>query len=219
MFSCVIFDLDGTLLNTLDDLAAAGNYALASLGLPTYETEKYKYFVGNGIPMLIHRILSQNDNEKLFKKIHKIFSEYYQQHNMDMTRPYDGIAELLQKLKLKGIKIGVATNKDHVFSEKLINTFFGENVDIVCGSRDDIPKKPDPYSVNYIIEKLNVEKNNVLYVGDSSVDMQVAKNAGVVSCGVLWGFRTKEELIENGAVYIAENSEKLYNIVIGEDDL
>lgn len=219
MYKCVIFDLDGTLLNTLDDLAAAGNYALKCLGFPIYETERYKYFVGNGIPVLIHRILAQNDNEETFHEAHRIFSEFYQQHNMDMTRPYDGIYELLKKLKSKKIKVGVSTNKDHIFSEKLIKTFFGNNVDIVCGSRDDIPKKPNPYSVNYIIERSGAEKSEVLYVGDSSVDMQVAKNAGVVSCGVLWGFRTKEELIENGAVYIAENADKLYDIIIGENEL
>lgn len=219
MYKCVIFDLDGTLLNTLDDLAAAGNYALKCLGLPAYETEKYKYFVGNGIPMLIHRILADNDNNEMFEKAHRLFSEYYSQHNSDKTRPYDGINELLTELKNKGIKIGVATNKDHIFSEKLIKNFFGENVDIVCGSKDDIPKKPDPYSVNYIINTLGVDKKDVLYVGDSNVDMQLAKNAGVVSCGVLWGFRTKKELIDNGSVYTAENAKRLFNIVIGENNL
>ena len=213
MYKCVIFDLDGTLLNTLDDLANAGNYALEQLGLPPHEIEKYKYFVGNGIPKLIERILPEGSDCELFDRAYDFFSEYYSDHSTDMTKPYDGICDLLSKLKKCGIKTGVATNKDHSFSEKLIRIFFSDIIQIVCGRRDGIPKKPDPFSVNYIMDKLGAEKSETLYVGDSNVDMNTAYNAGLDSCGVLWGFRTEKELCESGADFIAKTPDELYQII------
>ena len=213
MYRCVIFDLDGTLLNTLDDLADAGNCALEQLGLPIHDVEEYRYYVGNGIPKLIQRILPVGSSQELCDKAHRLFSEYYSAHSTDKTHPYNGICELLSRLANDGIKIGVATNKDHEFSESLVHTFFGNSVDTVCGRKEGTPKKPDPYSVNYIIEKLGAEKSKTLYVGDSNVDMETAQNAGLDSCGVLWGFRTEKELRESGARYIVKTSEELYQIV------
>ncbi|MBD5116091.1 MAG: HAD family hydrolase [Ruminococcaceae bacterium] len=213
MYKYAIFDLDGTLLNTLEDLADAGNYALKTVGLPTHETEKYKYFVGNGIPVLIKRICPDDSDERTRKEVHKYFSEYYEAHCVDKTRPYDGIADMLSELKKTGIGTGVVTNKDHSFSLKLIKDFFGDNIEIVCGRKDGFPKKPDPYSVNYVTERFNADKRDVLYVGDSNVDMETAKNAGVDSCGVLWGFRTEKELIDSGAKYIAATSKDLLDII------
>lgn len=214
MYKYVIFDLDGTLLNTLDDLADAGNYALSAMGFPTHETEKYKYFVGNGIPKLIERIVPVNSDEAAVKRVHDIFSQYYEAHCLDKTKPYDKIPEMLKKLKSCGVKTAVATNKDHMFSVKLINDFFGSNVDFVCGRKDGFPKKPDPYIVNLLIERLNAEKKETLYVGDSNVDMETALNAHLDSCGVLWGFRTKKELLESGAKHIAGNAEQLLDLII-----
>lgn len=214
MYKYVIFDLDGTLLNTLEDLASAGNYALRSLNLPIHKTEEYKYFVGNGIPMLIKRMSPDNCDEDTLKKIHDCFSEYYGKHCLDKTKPYDGISELLSKLGKDKIKIGVVTNKDHNFSVKLINDFFGSRVDIVCGRKDGTPKKPDPFLVNYEIDHFNADRKEVLYVGDSDVDMITAVNAGVDACGVLWGFRTEKELLDSGAKYIVSNPTELYDAVI-----
>lgn len=213
MYKCVIFDLDGTLLDTLDDLAAAGNYTLKQLGFLNHEVEKYKYFVGNGIPKLIERILPDGSGRELCNKAHKIFSEYYSSHSMDKTKPYDGICDMLDKLSAEGIKTGVATNKDHAFSERLIQTFFGDTIQAVCGRKDGIPKKPDPFSVNYIIKQLSADKAETLYVGDSNVDIVTAANAGLSSCGVLWGFRTEKELRESGARFIAANPDELYQII------
>lgn len=213
MYRCVVFDLDGTLLNTLDDLADAGNYALKKLGFPVHDVEEYKYFVGNGIPKLIQRILPRESSQEMLDKAHSLFSEYYSAHSTDKTRPYNGIYDLLSRLTYDGIKIGVASNKDHFFSEKLVHAFFDDMVSIVCGRKDGSPKKPDPFSVNYIIEKLSAEKAKTLYVGDSNVDMETALNAGIASCGVLWGFRTEKELRESGARFIAKTTDELYQII------
>lgn len=216
MYKCVIFDLDGTLLNTLEDLANVGNRVLEEMGFPQHETEKYKYFVGNGIPKLIERIIPEGCSDEDKKKVHELYSEYYGKHCRDNTKPYEGIAELLRNLKNNGIKTAVATNKDHSFSVELVNEFFDGNVDIVVGRKDGFPKKPDPYAVNCILRELGIDKSDTLYVGDSDVDMQTALNAGVCSCGVLWGYRTERELTESGACCIAASAEELYHIAVGK---
>lgn len=213
MYNFVIFDLDGTLLNTLDDLADAGNYALKAMGFPAHETEKYKYFVGNGIPKLIERIVPAGCSEEDMEKVHLVFSDYYGKHSLDKTRPYDKIAETLIKLKQLGIKTGVASNKDHDFSVSLVKNYFRDSIDIVCGRKDGHPKKPDPYLVNLILERFNADKTQSLYVGDSNVDMETAKNAGLDSCGVLWGFRTKEELVQSGARYTVGSADELFDLI------
>ena len=213
MYKYVIFDLDGTLLDTLEDLSNAGNYVLDQLGFPQHEINEYKYFVGNGIPKLIERILPSGVCMDIRNKAHSLFSEYYSSHSTDKTKPYDGICDLLFRLKADGIKTGVASNKDHGFSESLVKNFFGDTVQAVCGRREGAPKKPDPFSVNYIIERLKANKNESLYVGDSNVDMETAANAGLASCGVLWGFRSEAEIRESGAQFIAKNPGELYKII------
>ena len=213
MFKAVIFDLDGTLLNTIDDLADAGNYALRDQGFPTHPVEKYKYFVGNGIPKLIERIVPKGSGNETIEKTHSIFSAYYEAHMRDKTAPYAGITEMLDRLAEKGIKLGVVTNKAHKFAKEIVESYFGSRFDKVFGERTGFPKKPDPINVNKMIEEWGLDKSEVLYAGDSNVDMETAKNAGVKSCGVLWGFRTKEELVESGAVYLAADSEEFYGIV------
>ncbi|MBO6302122.1 MAG: HAD family hydrolase [Ruminiclostridium sp.] len=213
MYRYVFFDLDGTVLNTIDDLAAAGNYALSEQGLPVYDTERYKYFVGNGIPKLIERILPPDRVGELYEKTHKLFSEYYSQHSEDMTRPYEGIPELLGSLRELGVKTAVITNKDNEFAQVLIRKYFGDMVTAVYGSIPGTPHKPDPYWVNAALADFGAEKDNVLYVGDSGVDMQTARNAGIASVGVLWGFRNEDELRENGAVHICREPRQILDIV------
>ena len=215
MFGAVFFDLDGTLLNTLDDLAAAGNYALTRQGFEPYPTERYKYFVGNGIPKLIERILPENSSPALREKTHSLFAEYYGAHSEDMTRPYDGIPELIDELYEKGITTAVITNKDHVFAGELIRRYFGDKLTAVYGSVPGVPHKPDPQTVNKAIADLGTAREDILYVGDSGVDMQTASNAGLPGAGVLWGFRTKDELISSGAVYICERPADISAIVRG----
>lgn len=209
----VFFDLDGTLLDTLEDLANAGNYALGCLGLPGHDTESYKYFVGNGIPKLIERILPEGGSTELREKAHTLFSEYYSEHSEDNTRPYDGIPELLRELHAAGVKTAVITNKDNVYAQTLIKKYFGDDVTAVYGSVPGTPHKPDPFWVNKAISDFGAKNDEILYVGDSGVDMQTAKNAGLTSIGVLWGFRKEDELLENGASYICKTPEDITKYV------
>lgn len=214
MYKFVIFDLDGTLLNTLEDLGNAGNFALFEQGFPTHEIEKYKYFVGNGIPKLIERILPEEKREEYFEKTYRLFCDYYDAHKRDYTRPYEGIPELLKKLSASGIRTAVVTNKDDEFAKKLISDIFGSLIERTYGSIEGIPKKPDPYLVNVAISDFGANKSDVLYVGDSGVDMETAINAGLDSCGVLWGFRDRDELIGFGAKNVVTDPLELLNIIL-----
>ena len=209
MIKMVIFDLDGTLLNTLDDLADAGNYALSELGFPVHKVEEYKYFVGNGIPKLIERICPSGSSDETQKDVLYIFSSYYKVHMNDKTRPYDGVVEFLEKLKANDIITVVVTNKSHEFAEKIVGRYFGKLIDKTYGSMEEYPKKPDPYWVNRCVSDYEVNKKDIIYIGDSGVDMETAKNAGLFACGVTWGFRTKEELISCGADKICNSCKEI----------
>lgn len=213
MYKAVIFDLDGTLLNTLDDLANAGNYALKKAGLPVHETEKYKTFVGNGIPKLIERILPSESPRELYDRVYADFSSFYELHSADLTRPYDGLTELLAFLHAEKVRTAVVTNKADVFSNVLVKRFYGDNVELVIGQREGLPKKPDPAAINMVVERFGFDKADILYVGDSNVDMFTARNAGLASCGVLWGFRDRDELLGAGARFLAGNSGELKTII------
>lgn len=205
MKKLVIFDLDGTLLNTIDDLACSTNFALQNNGFPVHDISEYNYFVGNGINKLFERALPETArNEENIQKIRKDFLSHYDEHNMDHSRPYPGISELLGILQGKGLMIAVASNKYQSAAEKLVSNFFPEiNFISVLGQRDGVNTKPDPSIVYDIMEKANVSKEDVLYVGDSNVDMQTAINSGVDACGVAWGFRPVSELESFSPKYIA----------------
>lgn len=211
----IIFDLDGTLLNTLSDLAAAGNHALERMGFPTHETEKYRYFVGNGIPKLIERICPSGADAAVLEQTHALFSEYYELHKSDLTKPYPEITELLSELKERGITAVCNTNKDHKFSEELLRSFFGENIVEVVGAGRGFPVKPDPKAALYLAAKYAKSGKKPLYAGDSSVDMQTAQNTGIDACGVLWGFREREELAAFKPAHIAKNVGELRKIILG----
>lgn len=215
MFKVAIFDLDGTLLNTLDDLANACNYALNKFSFPTHEVEKYKTFIGNGIYKLVERAVPDNkEDDETVGKVLEVFSDYYNEHMMDMTKPYDGIINLLDELRMKGIKLGVVSNKKHEFTIEIVNKYFGDRFDIVFGHRENYKEKPDPSSVLEIIEKLDVLKSECIYIGDSNVDVITARNSGIECIGVSWGFRGKEELAKAGADYLADNIIELRDIII-----
>ncbi len=215
MTKAAIFDLDGTLLNTLTDLANAGNYALAQTGFPQHEESKYKVMVGNGIPKLIERILPENCGENILNDVKSIFDKYYAAHMTDFTKPYPGIIQCLDVLIQNNIKLAVATNKAHIFSQELIKKYFGGRFQVVEGNKENRKRKPDPEIVFEIMQKIQASKDETVYIGDSSVDMHTAINAGLTPIGVLWGFRSKEELVNSGARYIAENPEELISIIIG----
>lgn len=215
MKKLVIFDLDGTLLNTIADLAAATNQALQHYGYPTHEVEAYRFFVGNGINKLFERALPETERtEENILKIRSRFVPYYDTHNADLSRPYPGIPELLRTLQQKGVKIAVASNKYQAATRKLIAHYFPEiNFVEVLGQREGTPAKPDPCIVHDIIAKAGVKQEEALYVGDSNVDMQTAHNAGVTAVGVAWGFRPRTELEALHPAHIIENAEELLSFL------
>ncbi len=216
MTKLVIFDLDGTLLNSLQDLAASTNYALRQHGYPTHELPAFRYFVGNGINKLLERALPEKERtHENMLKIREDFMAYYAEHKADFTAPYDGICELLKTLKRHHVLLAVASNKYHAATRELIPEYFGEGLfDFVYGQREGIPVKPDPTIVFDIMKEAGGSKEEVLYVGDSGVDMQTAVNSGVTSVGVTWGFRDRKELQENGAQYIADEPYEIMKWVV-----
>ena len=212
MIKAVLFDLDGTLVNSLSDLAASTNFALTKFGFSTHETEKYKYFVGDGMAKLIERALPEDKRDmETINTTLDIFMEHYRAHYVDKTDPYDGISELLDKLT--GVKKAVISNKAEEMATVVTKKLLGERFDIVCGKREGYPTKPDPTLTLEIIEKLGVAPNECIFVGDSGMDMAVAKNSGCVALGVLWGFRSEEELLLNGADYIAKKPAEILEII------
>ena len=196
MKKIVIFDLDGTILNTIADLATATNQALQHFGYPTHSIEAYRFFVGNGINKLFERALPEPERtEANVLRIRSQFIPYYNVHNADLSTPYPGIPELLGTLQEKKIHVAVASNKYQSATEKLINHYFPSiHFDAVLGQREGIPIKPDPTIVNDILQATGFTPSEVLFVGDSGVDMQTALHAGVDGLGVSWGFRPKTEL-------------------------
>lgn len=214
MYDPIIFDLDGTLLNTLSDLAAACNHALKTFGFPTHETENFRYFVGNGIPKLIERICPQGSNGETRERVHHVFAEYYELHKTDLTRPYPGMTELLSELKERGITAVCNTNKDHKFSGELLRSFFGDSLTEIVGAGLGYNTKPDPAAALYLAKKYAKNGSKPLYVGDSGVDMQTALNAEIDACGVLWGFRERKELEALKPAHIAANVKELHKIIL-----
>ena len=196
MKKLVIFDLDGTLLDTIADLAGATNYALAQLGYPTHDTDAIRTFVGNGINKLLERALPANEQtEENVMRMRSYFVPYYDAHNADLSSPYPGIEVLLQRLQDNGIEIAVASNKYQEATTKLVKHYFPTiQFAEVLGQRENIPVKPHPTIVFDILNKTGIDKKDVLYVGDSGVDMQTAQNAEVDAIGVTWGFRSRTEL-------------------------
>lgn len=211
MKKLVIFDLDGTLLDTLKDLAESVNSVLKEFGYQPHELGRYCYFVGDGIPRLIERALPEDARsaEKI-KEVKAEFMAYYRVHKMDYTRPYPGICALLEELHHRGILLAVASNKVQEVTCELVHSFFGSGLfDVVLGQLEGRPAKPDPAIVNEIMGITGVHPEDVLYVGDSEVDMRTAANSGVESVGVTWGFRPRRELEESGAGHIVEHPDEI----------
>lgn len=211
MKKLVIFDLDGTLLNTIADLANSTNYALKVLGYPIHEPDKYNFMVGNGINKLFERALPDGEKtEENVLRVRQEFVPYYDQHNADKSRPYPGVTELLETLQTAGMQLAVASNKYQTATEKLIAHYFPNiKFTAVFGQREGIPVKPDPIIVKEILQIAKVQEEETLYVGDSGVDMQTAINAGVTSCGVSWGFRPRTELESFHPDHIVDNAEEI----------
>ena len=207
----IIFDLDGTLLNTIGDLAVGCDHMLKLRGLPTHTYEQYCSFVGNGILRLVERALPEElRTEEYVKAARKDFVDFYIENIDTHTVPYTGMVELVEALHRDGAKLAVASNKFQAGTEKLIKKFF-TTIDFVdiCGNREGVPLKPDTALVDLILGKAGVERENCYMVGDSAVDIKTAQNAGIHSIGVSWGFRSREELEQAGAEQIADTVEEL----------
>lgn len=207
MTKLCIFDLDGTLINSLADLSCAMNYALSQHGCNTHETEKYRFMVGSGILVLIDRAVGEREDitPEIKKQIHSDFNKYYTEHCLDFTRPYEGIPEMLDTLSANGILFAVNSNKPDDFAKLIVNSLFPDiKFAEIWGKRDGCERKPSPDGINGILSELGISKDEVVYIGDSDVDVLTAKNAGVSFCGVSWGFRPTEELISAGAEFIAD---------------
>lgn len=217
MYKLVVFDLDGTLCDTLGDLANAVNYSLEKEGLPTHPLQSYNKFVGNGINNLIKQVLlDKGDDEELNKSVKANFDSYYPLHLCDSTKAYDGIEALLKELRNLNIMTAVHSNKPHAYVPAILETLFKDHTfNIAWGKRDEFERKPSAQALLKMIELLGVEKDDVLYVGDSDVDVYTAHNGKVKVCGVEWGFRGKEELKSAGADFIAKDTDELLNIIKG----
>jgi phosphoglycolate phosphatase len=215
MTKLVIFDLDGTLLDTIEDLANSVNYALIQHNFPTHPIQSYRFFIGNGVNKLLERALPEDKRNADFVSILKVdFIRHYYAHSEESTKPYPGITELINRLYNEGFQLGVASNKVHPATVELVNRFFPDvKFTEVLGQREGYPVKPNPGILEEIIEKAGVDKTEVLYVGDSGVDVATAYNAKVPFAGVLWGFRPRKELEEVGATRFVENTEELYEII------
>ena len=208
----IIFDLDGTLLNTIDDLGYACNYALEKTGYPTFPISAYPSKVGNGINNLIRRALPETERkEENILRVRAHFVPYYNAHNCDFTRPYEGIPELLATLKAQGHLLAVASNKYQAATEKIVNHFFPNIFDVILGERDGIERKPNPQIVYDILKRLEVTNSevSVLYIGDSLVDYETAQNAKVPFVACSWGFVPREKLVEAGVTTIVDHPDEV----------
>lgn len=213
MKKIVIFDLDGTLLNTLDDLADSTNYALSKFGYPTRTVEEVRQFVGNGVAKLIERAIPEGKNNPNFEKCLSIFKENYAQNMYNKTAPYVGILDMLANLKTKGIKIAVVSNKFDLAVKELCKKYFGGYIDFAAGENEaqGIKKKPAPDTVLTVLKEFNLSPENSIYVGDSDVDIMTAKNSNMPCISVTWGFRDENFLLKNGATILISSPDEIYN--------
>ena len=215
MYDFVIFDLDGTLLDTLEDLADAGNYTCRLRGWPEHPVEAYKYFVGNGMAKLVERFAPETcRTSEVLKEALDQFMPYYNAHKEDKTLPYPGIPAALAQLKRAGVRMAVLTNKADHLAAAVIEQYFPGVFELVQGALPDRPTKPDPTLLHELMSRLGAGKENTLFVGDSNVDIRTALNGGLTGCGVLWGFRSREELRKEGAHCLVETPEQLAQLIL-----
>ena len=212
MFKVYIFDLDGTLIDTLGDLAASTNYALRTHGMPEHSIDDVRRFVGNGVRKLMERAIPGGAANPDFEATFATFRQYYMEHSLDTTKPYEGIPETLAELKRRGCRLAVVSNKMMAATQELCRYFFPDTIEVAIGENESqgIRKKPAPDTVFAALRKLGVGNGEAVYVGDSDVDIQTAANAGLPCISVLWGFRDRDFLIQHGAKsFISAPSELL----------
>ncbi|MBW7571190.1 HAD family hydrolase [Caproiciproducens faecalis] len=221
MYKACIFDLDGTLANTLASIANFANTAMEQCGYKPIEVEKYKYLVGNGTDRLMHAMLdtalgAQAYTEDDILKMRRIYDDLYESDPTRLVTNYSGMHETLEKLKAEGIRMAVLSNKPHNCTTAIIDALFPQGTfDLCYGQRQEVARKPSPEGALLIADELSVRPENILYIGDTNTDMKTGAAAGMDTVGVLWGFRTEEELKENNANYIVDRPEQIYDIVAG----
>lgn len=214
MYTHVIFDLDGTLLNTIDDLADAGNHVCAAHGWPAHTVDEFKLMVGNGIPRLVARFTPKELGEAELAAALAEFSAYYDLHKADKTAPYSGVPQVLAAVKSAGIAAAVLSNKADALAGPVVESYYPGVFNAVQGALPGVPTKPDPTLLRKLMKRLGAAAETTLFVGDSNVDILTGKNGGLETCGVLWGFRSRRELEEAGADHIAETPEQLAELIL-----
>lgn len=213
-YTTVIWDLDGTLLYTLVDLKNAVNAALNALDYPEHDLEFIRLSVGNGVKKLMELSIPGGLSNPDYDRAYEIFSKFYREHNLDNTKPYDGIKECIERLRNAGVKQAIVSNKIDYAVKKLDETFFG--IDCALGTQEGLRRKPYADMVRKAMNELCAEKDSTVYVGDSEVDIATARNAGIPCISVLWGFRSKEELLPNKPQMLAENTDELIKLILEE---
>ncbi len=216
MWTHVIFDLDGTLLNTLEDLANATNWVCAQHGWPVHELDEYKRFVGNGARKLMERAAPADIEltKELLDQLYQEFNERYADHKAEKTRAYDGMPQAVKELGRAGLTLAVLTNKPDVAAGPIVEQYYPDSFSVVQGALPGVPVKPDPALLCVLMERIGAKPETTLFVGDSDVDIMTAKNGGLESCGVLWGFRSREELIQAGADHLVESAAELMELIL-----
>lgn len=210
-YQTYVFDLDGTLLDTLGDLAAAVNHVLRQHGMPLHSVERVRGFVGNGVRVLMQQAVPEGEDNPLFASMLADFQSYYMMHSLDTTRPYDGIAQLLSELRRRGKRVAVVSNKFYLATQDLCRHFFPDTVEVAIGEHESegIRKKPAPDTVEEVLRQLGVGKQGAVYIGDSDVDLLTACNSGLPCISVLWGFRDRDFLLQHGATTLVATPKEI----------
>ena len=220
MYKIAVFDMDGTLIDTLEDLRAAANYALTASGFPERSREEFRQCIGNGQRMLVRQCLPEHARDDgTVQRVIDIYAPYYAAHAAERTVVYGGIAEAIEKMREAGMKIAVLSNKPHAPTVELAETFFPGMIDAAFGQRDHVPHKPDPAGLLMILDGFGLSKEECIYIGDSDVDMQTAINAGVDAIGVAWGYCTRDEIKNAGGRVIISETSQLAPLVLGKREL
>lgn len=214
MYKHVVFDLDGTLLNTIDDLADTGNHVCTLHGWPTHTVDTFKLMVGNGIPKLVERFAPQGTSQGMLDQAYREFMDWYGVHKEDKTAPYAGMPEVAKALREAGVSIAVLSNKADVMAGPVVEHYYPGIFPVVQGALPGLPTKPDPTLLYKLMERLGATREDTLFVGDSNVDIRTAKNGGLTGCGVLWGFRSREELEAAGADVIVSTPQELQDLIL-----